>query len=49
MEFNFQGALVGAYPAYLRRCLVLYVGVENGEVVKASFGSMTRKRTTLSP
>ena len=48
MEFNFQGALVGAHPAYLRRCLVLYVGVENGEVVKASFGSMTRKRTTLS-
>ncbi len=48
LKFNLQGILVGGSPDYKQRCMVLYVGVEDGKVVKASHGTMTQKRATIS-
>lgn len=48
LTFNLQGILHGGDPEYRRRCMVVYVGIRNGNVVKASYGSMSLKRTTIS-
>ncbi len=48
LKFNLQGILVGGSADYKQRCMIVYVGVEDGKVVKASHGTMTQKRATIS-
>jgi len=48
LRLNLQGVIQGGSPDYLQRCMVVYLGVKNGKVVKASHGVMTLKRDVIS-
>lgn len=45
LVLNMQGALVGGQPSYGNRCMVLWLGIRDGELVAASHGLLSRKFT----
>jgi len=42
-ECKMQGSLVGGDPAYGGRCMVLWLGLENGKLVSTIHGSLSQK------
>jgi hypothetical protein len=40
---NMQGALVGGKPQYGNRCMVLWLGIEDGELTATSHGLLSKK------
>ncbi len=44
LQLNLQGMLYGAKPDFKERCMVLFLGVKGGKLVKASHAVMSLKR-----
>jgi len=47
-ECNMQGSLVGGDPQYGNRCMVLWLGLEDGKLTSASHGLLSQKFHTYS-
>lgn len=46
LVLNMQGSRVGGQSSYGNRCMVLWLGIRDGELVAASHGLLSRKFTT---
>jgi hypothetical protein len=46
LQCNMQGSLVGGDPQYGNRCMVLWLGLENGELTSTIHGLLSKKFTT---